>query len=304
VLSFLQERADLFEINPVLVRNPELHPENVRFTEELDEAMAGNPDLVVELLGGADYPAAIMCSALRRGAHVVTANKAAMAKHYDTLHACAEASGVSLLYSAAVGGCAPVLEALGRFKGGVVSIEGVMNGTTNYLLGRLEEGCAFDEALEQAQRLGFAEADPSSDVDGHDAADKLSVLVREAFGVALPPALIAKDSLGVLGPQDAHAARERGEVLKQVGRCRLVSGGIEAEVRVEALRLSHPLAGARNEENRFLIGTADGAVHEVHGKGAGRWPTAASVFADIMDIQRALLVGAPQEAYHPVLLRA
>jgi homoserine dehydrogenase len=141
-------------------------------------------------------------------------------------------------------------------------------------------------------------------VDGHDAADKLSVLVREAFGVALPPALIAKDSLGVLGPQDAHAARERGEVLKQVGRCRLVSGGIEAEVRVEALRLSHPLAGARNEENRFLIGTADGAVHEVHGKGAGRWPTAASVFADIMDIQRALLVGAPQEAYHPVLLRA
>jgi homoserine dehydrogenase len=305
MLSFLQARPDLFDVNPVLVRNCDGQRENGRFTDQLEEALTGNPDIVVELLGGADYPAAVMCSALRSGAHVVTANKAAVAKHYDTLHACAEASDVSLLYSAAVGGGAPVLEALGRLKGEVVAIEGVMNGTANYLLGRLGQGWDFDEALKQAQLLGFAEADPSADVDGHDAADKLSILVRAAFGVALPPTLIVKDLAEKLNPADAQAAISRGEVLKQVGRCRLVpAGGIEAEVRVESLPAFHPLAGAQNEENRFLVTTADGIVHEVHGKGAGRWPTAASVFADVMDVQRSLLTSVPEVRIEPVLLRA
>ena len=147
-------------------------------------------------------------------------------------------------------------------------------------------------------------------MDGHDAADKLSILVREAFGVAVPPALISKQSLRDVTPEDAQAALARSHVLKQIGRCRLVpGGGIEAEVRVESLPADHPLAGARNEENRFLVCTADGAVHEVYGKGAGRWPTAASVFADVMDVQRALLLrGARpaerQEQVEPVLLRA
>lgn len=310
VLDFLQSRPDLFELNPVLVRKGGLRAGNARFTHALDEALGEAPDIVVELLGGADHPAAVMCSALRGGAHVVTANKAAVAKHYDTLHACAEAGGVSLSYSAAVGGGTPVLETLQRLKGEVFEVQGVMNGTANYLLSRLGEGWAFDDAVKKAQELGFAEADPAADVDGHDAADKLSILVREAFGVALPPALIPKQSLRDVTPEDAQAALARGHVLKQVGRCRLVpGGGIEAEVRVESLAADHPLAGARNEENRFLVCTADGAVHEVYGKGAGRWPTAASVFADIMDVQRALLLrGAVpaerEELPEPVLLRA
>jgi homoserine dehydrogenase len=305
VLAFLQQRPDLFEVNPVLVRDREPRKDDARFTHDLDEALAGQPDLVVELLGGADYPAAVMCSALRSGAHVVTANKAAVAKHYDTLHACAEAGGVSLAYSGAVGGGTPVLETLKRLKGEVLSVEGVMNGTANYLLSRLGEGWAFEDAVKKAQELGFAEADPAADVDGHDAADKLSLLVREAFGVALPPALISKQSLRDVTPEDAQAALARGHVLKQIGRCRLVpGGGIEAEVRVESLPASAPLAGARNEENRFLVTTADGAVHEVYGKGAGRWPTAASVFADVMDVQRALLLRVAEAGAEPVLLRA
>ncbi|MFN3389357.1 MAG: hypothetical protein ACK40O_10530, partial [Allosphingosinicella sp.] len=253
VLAYLKARPDLFEVAPVLVRRPELHGA-AGFTDRLSDALAGKPDLLVELIGGADYPADIMRSALRAGAHVVSANKAAVARHYDSLHACAEAGGGSLRYSGAVGGGAPVLETLARLAGEVVAVEGVMNGTGNFLLSRLGEGWPFLDAVAKAQELGFAEADPAADVDGHDAADKLSILIREAFGVALLPERIAKDSLRDVSPAAAQAALARGEVLKQVGRCRLLAdGSIAAEVRVVALPAAHPLAGAQNEENRFLV---------------------------------------------------
>jgi homoserine dehydrogenase len=237
-----------------------------------------------------------MLSALHHGAQVVTANKAAVAKYYDPLHACAEAGGGAVRYSAAVGGGAPILETLARLDGDVVALEGVMNGTCNYLLSRLGEGWSFDDAVAQAQELGYAEADPAADVDSHDAADKLSILIREAFGVALLPDRIAKESLRDVTPEAAQAALARGEVLKQVGRCRrLADGSIEAEVRVVALPAEHPLASAQNEENRFLVTDSSGMVHAIFGKGAGRWPTATAVFADVMDAQRALLGRAPAE---------
>jgi homoserine dehydrogenase len=194
---------------------------------------------------------------------------------------------------------------LRRLDGKAVSVEGVMNGTCNYLLSRLAEGWSFDDALARAQELGFAEADPSADLDGHDAADKLAVLAREAFGVALQPGLIPKHSLRDLVPGVAGEALQRGEVLKQVGRCQLLpDGSVEAEVRVLALPASHPLAGAHNEENRFLITDVEGKVHEVFGKGAGRWPTATAVFADVMDAQRALLGRQPVAGEKAVRLRA
>jgi homoserine dehydrogenase len=221
---------------------------------------------------------------------VVTANKAAVAKHWDSLHAAVARNGGELRFSGAVGGGAPVLEALRRLEGKVVSVEGVMNGTCNYLLSRLAEGWSFERALAKAQELGFAETDPSADVDGHDSADKLSILVREAFGVALSPKWIDKHSLRDLVPEAAAEALEVDEVLKQVGSCRVrPDGSIEAEVRIVSLPRSHPLAETRDEENRFLVTDVDGNVHDVFGKGAGRWPTATAVFADVMDAQRALL---------------
>jgi homoserine dehydrogenase len=297
VLAYLEQRPDLFRLNPVLVRDPSRHASDggAAFTDDLDEALAGDPDLVIELLGGADHPADLMCAALRRGVHVVSANKAAVARHYDALHACAEAGQASLSYSAAVGGGAPILETVARLgrDGQLRAIEGVMNGTANFLLSRLGEGWDFDAAVARAQELGFAEADPAADVDGHDAADKLSVLIREAFGVAVPPGRIFKQSLRDVRPGEPQAALARGEVLKQVGRCRVrEDGSIQAEVRIEALKADHPLAGAKNEENRFLVTDHEGAVHAVFGKGAGRWPTAAAVAADVMDLQRALAAAA------------
>jgi homoserine dehydrogenase len=293
VLSYLEQRPDLFKVNPVLVRHPDRHASEggAAFTSSLDDALAGDPDLVIELLGGSDHPADVMLASLRRGAHVVTANKAAVARHYEALHASAKAAGGSLAYSAAVGGAVPVLELLGRLKPGpgVVAIEGVMNGTANFLLSRMGEGWTLEEAVAKAQALGYAEADPAADVDGHDAADKLSILVREAFSVALPPGRIFKQSLRDVTSGDAQAALARGKVLKQVARCRFGKDGVvKAEIRVEALPASHPLAAARDEENSFLVTDRDGVPHAVHGKGAGRWPSAAAVFADVMDLQRAL----------------
>ena len=241
------------------------------------------------MMGGADAPADLMADALEAGVHVVTANKAAVAKHYDRLHDAARRGGARLEYSAAVGGGAPMVETVRRLKpGGVAAVEGVMNGTANFMLSKLGEGDAFEAALAEAQRLGFAEADPSADVDGHDAADKLSILVREAFDVALPPDRIAKASLSQVTPEMCAAAAEEGKVYKQIARARRLAGGeVEAEVVLEPVALEHPFADARNEQNRALVTDRSGQVHAVYGKGAGRWPTAAAVFADMMDIQRA-----------------
>lgn len=302
VLSCLRQRPDLFDVNPVLVRNPAAHKHgefaDQDFTDSLDVALAGEVDLLVETIGGADHPAALMKDALSRGIHVVTANKAAVALHYDDLHEAAGEGRASLAYTAGVGGGTPILETIERLRreGAVSAVEGVMNGTANFLLGKLSEGWSFDDAVAKAQELGFAEADPATDVDGHDAADKLSILARDAFGAVLLPADIAKQSLREATPERVRAALARGEVLKQVGRCRLLEDGtVFAEVSVESLPASHPLAGAKNEENRFLVTDADGHVHAVYGKGAGRWPTTAAVFADIMDLQRRL-AAAPGEA--------
>jgi homoserine dehydrogenase len=305
VLDYLKSQPDLFEIGPVLVRRPARYGTDLRFTSDVDEVLGFDPDILVEVLGGPDLPADWMRHALLRGAQVVTANKAAVAKHWDSLHACALRGGGELRFSAAVGGGAPIIEALRRLEGSVVSLEGVMNGTCNYLLSRLGEGWKLEDALKKAQELGYAEADPAADLDGDDAAQKLSILIREAFGVALQPERIAKQSLRDLAPDAAREALERGEALKQVGRAHLLAdGSIEAEVQLVALPLSHPLAGAQNEENRFLVTDAEGRLIRVFGKGAGRWPTATSVFADVMDAQRALLGREPAPLGEVVKLTA
>ena len=291
VLDHLVHRPELFAVAPVLVRDLAKHGDDPRalFTEDPEAALGERPDVVVEVMGGADVPADVMRAALRGGAHVVTANKAAVAKHYDGLHAAARQGGAMLAYSAAVGGGVPVLELVAlRKSAGVQALEGVMNGTGNFILDQLGAGIAFDDAVAEAQRLGFAEADPSADVDGHDAADKLSILVREAFGVHLPPDCISTQSLSEVSADAARAALSQGLVFKQIGRAhRDASGQVRAAVSVEAVPQRHPLAGARNEENRFLLTMADGSVQALYGKGAGRWPTAAAVFADLMDVQRA-----------------
>ncbi|SMF61595.1 homoserine dehydrogenase [Allosphingosinicella indica] len=287
VAECIDRHSDRFALGKVLVRHLDGR-DPARFTDDLDEALAGDPDVVIELIGGSDA-ADILSRALRRGAHVVTANKAVVAAHYDAFHAAATAGGSQLVFSGAVGGGAPVLEAAARLHAGpgLVAVEGVMNGTANHLFGRLAAGWPLDRALIEARALGFAEADPSADVDGYDAAAKLAILARACFGAALAPERIPRQSLRATTPETAQAALARGEVLKQVGRCRVLPNGtLAAGVTIESLPLAHPLAGANGAENRFRLTDRAGRVHTIFGQGAGRWPTAAAVFADLMDVRR------------------
>lgn len=288
VLAHLKHWKHLFEVNPVLVRHPMRYAEDGDFTSEPDHALAGKVDIVVDVLVGADFPASLLVPALRSGAHVVSANKAALAHHYDELHSAAQAGGAMLNFSAAVGGGTPVIERLRALKGRVARIEGVMNGTCNFLLDRLHEGWTFDEALARARELGFAEEDSSADVDGHDAVAKLSLLIRQGLNVPIALGDIPRHSLREIDHGALLEAKAKGLVLKQVGRCELKDGKPIASVALEYLPADHPLAAPRNEENAFLVTEKDGTVHKLHAKGAGRWPTAAAVFSDIMDIYRAV----------------
>ncbi len=292
VCEHLLAHPGRFQLNPVLVRNALDHARNgqagLRFTEDLAEALENQPDIVVETIGGTGVARSLSQSVLRDGMHLVTANKAVIALDFDRLHELAADSGRQLRYSAAVGGGAPILETLDRVSqsGAVLSVEGVMNGTCNFILGRLGEGALLADAIAEAQALGFAEADPRGDIDGDDAADKLAIIIRHAFGVSIAPGDIAKESLSDLSAHRMQAAAEQNLVFKQVGHCSASSDGrIEARIELRALEPDHRLALLRNEENGFLVQLPHESLY-VQGKGAGRWPTAEAVFADIVDIQR------------------
>ncbi|WP_300527688.1 homoserine dehydrogenase [Maricaulis sp.] len=295
VCAHLLAHPGRFQLNPVLVRDPgkhiqaSPHPE-LRFTDDPLAALGERPDIVVETIGGTGLARALSQSVLREGAHLVSANKAVIAKDFELLHALASAGGQHLRYSAAVGGGAPVLEAIDRLgpNKDIGAIEGVMNGTCNFIFGQLDDGIALDDAIKEAQAKGFAEADPSTDIDGYDAADKLSILCWHAFGARVDVRDIERDTLRALAPERIAAAREDGLVFKQIGRADIAEDGqIRARVEIRALPQSHPFASLKNEANGFLI-RRPRETGWVAGKGAGRWPTAEAVFADIMDIQRAV----------------
>lgn len=297
VCSHLLAHPGRFELAPVLVRDAAKHSkasdQPLEFTEDPAVALAGTPDIVVETLGGTDTARALSQSVLRDGSHLVTANKAVVALDIDRLNDLARQQGRQLRYSAAIGGGVPILELvdlLGR-NGEILAVEGVMNGTCNFIFDQLKQGTRLADAVSEAQRLGFAEADPSTDLDGHDAADKLVLLAHHAFGVTLHPSQIEKESLNDLDGNRIRAVNEKGMVFKQIARCEATPDGrVEARVEIVALEPDHPLAGLVNEGNGFLVKLPQKTV-SVRGKGAGRWPTAEAVFADIMDIQRSYLTG-------------
>lgn len=297
VCSHLLAHPGRFELAPVLVRDPAKHAaacdRPLEFTGDPAVALAGTPDIVVETLGGTDTARALSQSVLRDGSHLVTANKAVVALDIERLNDLARQQGRQLRYSAAIGGGVPILELvdlLGR-NGEILAVEGVMNGTCNFIFDQLKQGTRLADAVSEAQRLGFAEADPSTDLDGHDAADKLVLLAHHAFGVTLHPGQIEKESLNDLDGNRIRAVNEKGMVFKQIARCEATPDGrVEARVEIVALEPDHPLAGLVNEGNGFLVKLPQKTV-SVRGKGAGRWPTAEAVFADIMDIQRSYLTG-------------
>ncbi len=271
--------------------------------------LAASPDidLFVELIGGADGPAlAAIEAALGAGKSVVTANKALIAKHGMRLAALAEQKGVELGFEASVAGGIPIVKALREdLAGNAISrVYGILNGTCNYILSRMEaEHLPFAECLGEAQRLGYAEADPSFDIGGLDTAHKLAILTALAFGTRIDPDAIAIEGIKDISLADIDAAAELGFRIKLLGVAARTSAGIEQRVHPTMVPRSSAIAQVMGVANAVTI-DAD-AVHELTliGPGAGGEATASAVVADIVDITKGLRTppfGVPVAALAPL----
>ncbi|MBL8875773.1 MAG: homoserine dehydrogenase [Phycisphaerae bacterium] len=291
VYRHLAQLPKLFEVVAVGVRTLSKHASSgvpaPLLSSDLNAVLASQADVVVESIGGLHPARELILQAIAAGKHVVTANKAVIAAFGPELHERARKQGVTVRYSASVGGGVPVIEAIRRAResGEVVELRGVLNGTTNFILGRLEKGVAFDEAVREAQAAGFAEADPSADLDGLDVANKLAVLAAVGFGASLPVDKIERTGIRAINVEAVAAAKAQGNAIRLVATLRAEGAGvIRALVRPEEVPLSGTFAQLQNEQNAAIVRLADGRQIVVNGRGAGRWPTAESVFADLLEI--------------------
>ncbi len=263
------------------------------FADAVELAQKGEIDLFVELIGGADGPAyEAVKSALRRGLPVVTANKAMLAAHGVELAELAESRGVALAYEAAVGGGVPVIKTLreGLSGNGVRRVSGILNGTCNYILSRMEtDRLPFEVCLADAQKLGYAEADPTFDVGGFDTAHKLAILASLAFGTRIDAGAVSVEGIETITLADLEAADELGFRIKLLGVAERTDHGVEQRVHPTMVAKSEPLAQTMGVLNAVTIdGDAVGALTLV-GPGAGGDATASAVGADIADIARGIV---------------
>jgi homoserine dehydrogenase len=264
-------------------------------------AVRNDVDIVVELIGGLHPAQELIESALRAGKPVVTANKAVLALAGAELADLAATRGVDLLYEAAVAGAIPVIRPLRESLAGeqIVRVIGIVNGTTNFILTRMEEdGVDFDDALAEAQRLGMAERDPTADVEGHDAAAKAAILAALAFGSDVVDADVHREGISGIAAADVAYANRLGYSVKLLAIAELVDGGPELSVRVHPAMVpkSHPLASVRGAFNAVFIEGAVSGELMLYGRGAGGGPTASAVLGDLVDAARNLRAGAPGPA--------
>jgi len=274
-------------IRAIAVRDPR-KPRDVAWDSFVDDAFDVVDDpgvrVVVECIGGLGLARELVLRAIARGKDVVTANKDLIATEGPWLAAFAARTGASLRYEAAVGGAIPIVRALGGALADedVLEIGGVLNGTTNFVLDAMESGAEYGEALAEAQRLGFAESDPRSDVDGHDAAHKLAILAGLAFRRPAVSTAFARRGIGAISREDVRAGAERGLRLKLVGVARRVGDVVEAGVTPAYVAENHPFARARGVENVVRVfGRGCGAL-VFSGAGAGGDATASAVVADVL----------------------
>ncbi len=274
-------------IRAIAVRDPR-KPRDVAWDDFASDAFDVVDDpgvrVVVECIGGLGLARELVLRAIARGKDVVTANKDLIATEGPWLAAFAARTGASLRYEAAVGGAIPIVRALhgSLANEDVIEIGGVLNGTTNFVLDAMEAGAEYADALAEAQRLGFAEADPRSDVDGHDAAHKLAILAGLAFRRPSVSPALARRGIGAISRDDVRAGAERGLRLKLVAVARRAGDAIEAGVTPAYVADDHPFARARGAENVVrVLGRGCGTL-VFSGAGAGGDATASSVVADVL----------------------
>ncbi|QPN64648.1 homoserine dehydrogenase [Synechococcus sp. CBW1004] len=277
------------------------------------QAVVDDPavDIVVEVMGGLEPARSLILRAIAAGKPVVTANKAVIARYGQEIAAAATARGVYVLIEAAVGGGIPIIEPLKQSLGGnrIQRVSGIINGTTNYILSRMaDEGAAYEAVLADAQRLGYAEADPAADVQGGDAADKIAILAGLAYGGPVAREAIPTEGIDRLQARDVAYANQLGYVVKLLAVAERLGEGAGGEalpldVRVHPTLLprQHPLAGVHGVNNAILVeGDPVGQVM-FYGPGAGAGPTASAVVADILNIAGIRRVGGPEAGLDPLL---
>ena len=249
-----------------------------------------NIDLVIEVIGGIEPARTLILEALKNGKSVVTANKALLAKHGAELFAAADENGVDLYYEAAVAGAIPILRPLRESLVGdhVLRVMGIVNGTTNFILTKMDEsGAAFSEALAEAQSLGFAEADPTADVEGFDAAAKAAILAGLAFHSRVTDSDVYREGITKITDTDVAVAKSLDLVVKLLAIAELTNDGkISVRVHPTLISRSHPLASVREAFNAVFVESESAGAMMFYGRGAGGAPTASAILGDLVAVAR------------------
>jgi homoserine dehydrogenase len=252
-------------------------------------------DLVIEVIGGLEPARSLIVAALRSGKSVVTANKALLAEDGATLHAAAVEGSADLYYEASTAGAIPILRPLRESLVGddVSRVMGIVNGTTNYILTRMDElGMGFQEALDEASALGYAEADPTADVEGFDAAAKAAILAGLAFHTRVTAADVHREGITDVTAADVASAKAMGCVVKLLAIAERDGGGLSVRVHPAMIPRTHPLASVREAYNAVFVEAAAAGQLMFYGRGAGGGPTASAVLGDLVAVARNTLSGA------------
>lgn len=269
-------------------RNVEL-PEGILTTDFEEILNDSSIEIVVELMGGNEPALDYMLRSMKRKKHVVTANKLLLATKGSELMEVAEEEGVMLYYEASVGGGIPVIHGINESltANRIENIVGILNGTTNYILTKMTaEGMSFDDALKEAQEKGYAEADPTSDVESYDAVYKLAILASLAYGTKIDVNSIYREGITKIKSEDIEFAKEFGYTIKLIGSAKEVGGSLQMRVHPAMISNKHPLANVNDSFNAiFIKGNAIGDLILV-GRGAGDLPTGSAVVGDIISILR------------------
>ncbi|REH40978.1 homoserine dehydrogenase [Kutzneria buriramensis] len=309
VARLLTDQADDFaarigapvELTGIAVRRPNKHREVPAelLTTDADSLVESDVDIVVEVIGGIEPVRSLLLKALRAGKSVVTANKALLAEHGPELYAAADASGADIYFEAAVAGAIPLLRPLRESLAGdrITRVMGIVNGTTNYILSAMSAtGAGYGETLEEASRLGYAEADPTADVDGFDAASKAAILASLAFHTRVTAGDVHREGISAVTSADIAAARALGRTVKLLAICERVSDddGVESvAVRVHPAMIpnSHPLASVGGAFNAVFVEADAAGQLMFYGQGAGGAPTASAVLGDLVAVARNMVAG-------------
>src|SRR5689334_15782416 len=280
--SLLDERADSIEASTGL--RPEISGVLTRSRGDFEDIVERS-DLVVEVMGGLDPAREYILRAMEAGRHVVTANKQVLSQHGEELYDAARAVGVQLRFEAAVGGVVPVIrvihEALAAAH--IDRVHGIVNGTTNFILSEMARtGASYEDALRQAQELGFAEADPTEDVTGKDAAAKMAIIARLAFGAAVHLGDVPYEGIDNLTADDIAYAKELGLSLKLIGAAERIDSGLAVRVYPAFLYGGHPLASVNGSFNAVTIESPAITEITLSGPGAGGSQTASAVLGDVV----------------------